>query len=88
MCVNTAVPSSMLRVQLSVLAALLSGRGRLDSQPSGRGRASRVRLQDQDQQQPAERLTDVQFAARLTLLASLRKSSDGKEISRLVARLQ
>ena len=77
----------MLRVQLSVLAALLSGRGRLDSQPSGRGRASRVRLQDQDQQQPAERLTDVQFAARLTLLASLRESSDGKEISRLVGEL-
>jgi hypothetical protein len=46
-----------------------------------------VRLQDQKQQQPAERLTDVQFAARLTLLASLRESSDGKEISRLVGEL-
>lgn len=73
----------MLRAQLSVLAALLSSRPR----PLAAPRASRVRLQDQDQQQPAERLTDVQFAARLTLLASLRESSDGKEISRLVGEL-
>jgi hypothetical protein len=72
----------MLRAQL-VLAALLSSRPR----PLAAPRASRVRLQDQKQQQPAERLTDVQFAARLTLLASLRESSDGKEISRLVGEL-